>query len=368
MSIGSHPETRRPRRDDELVGEPGRDRRDRRPDELPATMRAARIERFGPPEVVRLVELPRPEPGPGELLVRVRASTVSVADERMRARRLPRGFGLMVAPTVGLFRPKVRVLGMDAAGVVAAVGDGVERFAVGDEVIVMRGSRMGCHAEYVTIAADGQVARKPANLSFEEAAAIVFGGHTALRYLDRVDIGPGSEVLVNGASGAVGSAAVQLAAARGARVTAVTSARNAELVRSLGAAHVIDHTREDFATPVAGSPGAAARYDVIVECVGNAPFERVEHLLRPGGALLLVILDLHGLLLAKRQSRRSGLVVDHEGGRMDAAGMERLAALAETGVLRPVIDRVVAFDEVVEAHRYVDGGHKRGSVVLRMTE
>lgn len=331
------------------------------------TMRAARIERFGPPEVVHLVESPRPEPGPGELLVRVRAASVSVADERMRSRRLPRGFSLMVAPTVGLFRPKVRVLGMDAAGVVEAVGAGVERFRVGDEVIVMRGSRMGCHAEYVTIAADGQVARKPANLSFEEAAAIVFGGHTALRYLDRVDIGPGSEVLVNGASGAVGSAAVQLAAARGARVTAVTSGRNAELVRSLGAERVVDHTREDFAA-AAGSPGAAARYDVIVECVGNAPFERVAHLLRPGGALLLVILDLRGLLSAKRRSRRSGLVVDHEGGPMDAAGMERLAALAEAGVLRPVIDRVVDFDEVVDAHRYVDGGHKRGSVVLRMPQ
>ncbi|MFB9643232.1 NAD(P)-dependent alcohol dehydrogenase [Agromyces lapidis] len=349
MSIGSHHQTTHPRHG----GEPRA--------ESSTVMRAARIERFGGPEVVRLVELPRPEPGPGELLVRVRASTVSVADERMRSRRLPRGFSLLVAPTVGLFRPKVRVLGMDAAGVVAAVGSGVGRFAVGDEVIVMRGSRMGCHAEFVTIAADGQVARKPANLSFEEAAAIVFGGHTALRYLDRVEIVPGSEVLVNGASGAVGSAAVQLAAARGARVTAVTSGRNAELVRSLGAERVIDYTQQDFA-----APGEAARYDVIVECVGNAPFERVAHLLRPGGTLLLVILDLHGLVWAKRQSRRSGLVVDHEGGRMDAAGMERLAALAEAGVLRPVVDRVVGFDGIVDAHRHVDGGHKRGSVVLRV--
>ncbi|MFE6964209.1 NAD(P)-dependent alcohol dehydrogenase [Agromyces sp. NPDC057679] len=351
MSTGSHHETTRTRPDGE------------RRDESSATMRAARIDRFGPPEVVRLVEMPRPEPGPGELLVRVRAATVSVADERLRARRLPRGFSLMVAPTIGLFRPRRRVLGMDAAGVVEAIGAGVERFAVGDEVIVMRAVRMGCHAEFVTIAADGEVARKPANLSFDEAAAIVFGGHTALRYLDRVEIGPGSEVLVNGASGAVGSAAVQLAAACGARVTAVTSGRNAELVRSLGADRVIDHTQQDFA-----APGAAARYDVIVECVGNAPFERVAHLLRPGGALLLVILDLRGLLRAKRQSRRSGLVVDHEGGRMDAAGMERLAALAEAGVLRPVIDRVVGFDEIVEAHRRVDGGRKRGSVVLRVSE
>lgn len=322
------------------------------------TMRAAHLERFGPPEVVGLVELPRPEPGPGELLVRVRAATVSVADERLRARRLPPGLGLLVGPTVGLFRPKRRVLGMDAAGVVEAIGAGVDRFAPGDEVILMRGSRMGCHAEFVTIEADGQVAPKPRSLSFEEAASIVFGGHTALRYLDRVDLEPGGEVLVNGASGAVGTAVVQLAAARGARVTAVTSGRNAELVRSLGAERVIDHTREDFAA------GEAARYDVIVECVGNAPLARVAHLLRLGGVLLLVILDLRGLLFAKRQGRRRGLVVEHEGGAMDAAGMERLAALAESGVLRPVIDRVFAFDEIVEAHRLVDGGRKRGSAVV----
>lgn len=355
MSTGSHHETTRPERPPHRTALPAA------PRALPATMRAARIDRFGPPEVVRLVELPRPEPGPGEVLVRVRAATVSVADERLRARRLPRGLGLLVAPTVGVFRPRRRVLGMDAAGVVAAVGPGVERFAVGDEVIVMRGSTMGCHAEYVTVDAEGQLARKPAKLSFEEAAAIVFGGHTALRYLDRVELGPGSEVLVNGASGAVGTAAVQLAAARGATVTAVTSGGNAELVRSLGAEHVIDHTREDFA-----APGASARYDVVVECVGNAPIERVAHILRPGGTLLLVILDLRGLLWAKRRARRRGLVADHEGGRMDAAGMERLAALAESGVLRPVIDRVFELDEIVEAHRLVDGGRKRGSAVLRI--
>ncbi|MGW9166960.1 NAD(P)-dependent alcohol dehydrogenase [Agromyces sp. NPDC055658] len=332
-------------------------------------MRAARIDRFGAPEVARVVDVPRPEPGPGELLVRVRASTVSIADHRLRTRRVPRGLALVVAPTIGLFRPRLRVLGMDAAGVVEAVGAGVVRFAVGDEVVVMRGSRMGCHAEYVTIAADGEVARKPANLSFEEAVAIVFGGHTALRYLDRVAIGPGSEVLVNGASGAVGSAVVQLATARGARVTAVTSGRNAELVRSLGASRVVDHTREDFAAGDVDSgaaSGGPARYDVIVECVGNAPFGRVAHLLRPGGALLLVITDLAGMLRAGRQARRSGLVVDHRGGELGADGMERLVALAETGALRPVIDRTYALDEIVEAHRYVDGGHKRGSVVLRM--
>jgi NADPH:quinone reductase-like Zn-dependent oxidoreductase len=321
-------------------------------------MRAATADRFGPPEVVRLVDLPKPRPAAGELLVQVRASTVSVADQRLRSRRVPRGTSLLVTPTIGLLRPRLRVLGMEAAGVVEAIGVGVTRFMPGDEVILMRGARMGCHAEYVTIDEAGEVAPKPANLSFEEAAAIVFGGITAIRYLERVSIGQGADVLVNGASGAVGSAVVQLAAARGARVTAVTSGRNTELVRGLGASRVIDYTREDFAL----EEGAA--YDVIVECVGNAPFDRVAHLLRPGGALLLVIADLPGMLASGRQARRSGLVVDHRGGEMGAEGMARLTALAEVGELRPVIDRTYALDDIVDAHRYVDTGRKCGSVVL----
>jgi NADPH:quinone reductase-like Zn-dependent oxidoreductase len=325
-----------------------------------ATMRAARVERFGAPEVVRLVEAPKPTAKPGELVVRVHAATVSVADQRLRSRRVPRGTALMVAPVIGLFRPRVKVLGMDASGVVESVGEGVTTYAPGDEVMIMRGAKMGCHADDVTIAADGEIARKPANLSFDEAAAVIFGGHTAVRYLERVQLGPGVEVLVNGASGAVGTAAVQLAAARGATVTAVTSGGNAELVRGLGAGRVIDYTREDFAA------GASAQYDVIVECVGNAPFERVAHLLKPGGALLLVIADLRGMLTAGRRSRRSGLVVDPRGGTAGADLMARVAALAESGELRPVIDRTYDLDDIVEAHRYVDTGRKRGSVVLRV--
>jgi NADPH:quinone reductase-like Zn-dependent oxidoreductase len=332
------------------------------------TMRAAVAERFGGPDVVRVAAVPRPEPGPGQLLVRVHASTVSIADHRLRSRSVPRGLGLAVGPVIGFVRPRKPVLGMDAAGVVERIGEGVARFATGDEVIVMRGARMGCHAEFVVVEAEGEVAPKPANLSFEEAAAIVFGGHTALRYLDGVTLGPGSRVLVNGASGAVGSAVVQLAAARGAHVTGVTSGRNAELVRSLGASEIVDYTREDFAAVGAadGRRSDGSGYDVIVECVGNAPFGRVAHLLRPGGALLLVIADLPSMLAAGGQARRSGLVVDHRGGRMGRNGMERLAALAASGELRPVIDRSFDLDGIVEAHRYVDTGRKRGSVVLRV--
>jgi len=328
------------------------------------TMRAAMAHRFGGPDVVRVADVPTPTPASGELLVRVHASTVSIADHRLRSREVPRGTMLLAAPTIGFLRPRIPVLGMEASGVVEAVGSAVTRFAPGDEVMLMRGARFGCHAEFVTVPDDGEVVRKPANLSFEEAAAVIFGGHTAMRYLDLVSIGPGSEVLVNGASGAVGTAAVQLAARRGARVTAVTSARNAELVRSLGAERVIDYERDDFAAP--GEGGREAHYDVIVECVGNAPFGRVAPLIRPGGALLLVIADLRGMLGARRHARRSGILVNHAGGPMGAEGMARLAAAAEAGDIRPVIDRTFALDDIVDAHRYVDTGRKRGSVVLRV--
>jgi NADPH:quinone reductase-like Zn-dependent oxidoreductase len=160
----------------------------------------------------------------------------------------------------------------------------------------------------------------------------------------------------------VGTYAVQIAKAFGANVTGVCSTKKVEMVRSIGADHVIDYTRDDFA-----APASDARYDVVVDCVGNAPFERVAPVIRPGGALLLVIADLRGMLAAGRQARRSGIRVDHRGGEMGGDGMARLAALAKSGALRPVIDRTFALDDVVEAHRYVDTGRKRGSVVLTLS-
>ncbi|MGA7147051.1 MAG: NAD(P)-dependent alcohol dehydrogenase [Microbacterium sp.] len=322
-------------------------------------MSAAVADRFGGPEVVRVEEQPRPRPKPDEVLVRVRASTVSIADHRMRAADLPRGLGFLRIVALGAFRPRRRILGMEAAGEVAEVGADVTEFAVGDRVMVMRGARMGCHAQYVTARASGSVVRIADDMSFEDAAALVFGGYTAISFLDQVSLGPGTEVLVNGASGAVGSAAVQIAAHAGARVTAVTSARNADLVRALGADRVIDYESEDFA---AGS----GQWDVIVECVGNAPFARVERVLAPGGALLLVIADGPAMLSAKSQSRRSGMLVTYRGTIFDKPVLQRLLALAADGGVRPVIDRTFSLDDIVAAHRYVDTGRKRGSVVLRV--
>jgi NADPH:quinone reductase-like Zn-dependent oxidoreductase len=245
-------------------------------------MRAAVAHRFGGPEVVQVEEVPKPVPGPVELLIRVQASTVSIADHRTRARDLPKGLWFYIPISLGVFRPRRPVLGMDAAGTVEAVGADVTGFAPGDEVVVMLGGAFGGHAEYVTVKQDAAICARPKNLSMEEAAALVFGGHTALAYLGMAEIGPGSEVLVNGASGAVGTMAVQLAKHRGARVTAVCSGRNAELVRSLGADRVIDYTVLDFATAAGTtsssnasamrpSSGSSRRSRPVVRCSSSSP-------------------------------------------------------------------------------------------------
>ena len=323
------------------------------------TMRAAFFERFGGPDVVRVTEIATPQPGPKDVLIRVAASTVSAADHRMRARDLPKGLGLLASPVVGLFRPRRRVLGMDFAGNIEAVGADVTRFKPGDEIVGLTGSAFGGHAEFVALPEAAAIATKPEDLGHEDAVALVFGGHTISECIRRCPINPGDEVLVNGAAGAVGSAAVQVAKHFGARVTAVTSAGNADLLRSLGADRVINYRAEDFALE-------DRQYDIIFECVGNAPFERVDRVLKPGGALLQVIVDLKALLEAKGNSRRSGKRVIPINFTPAAADVEFAVRLYREGGLKPVIDRTYGLDEIVEAHRYVDTGRKRGSVVLQV--
>lgn len=325
----------------------------------PQTMRAAVYDRFGGPEVVRVIDVAVPQPGANDVLIRVVASTVSAADHRMRARDLPRGIGLLAMPVVGLFRPRRRILGMDFAGIVEAVGTDVTRFAPGDEVLGMTGSAFGAHAEFLVLPQSAAIAPKPADLSHEDALALIFGGHTISECIRHRPIRPGDEVLVNGASGAVGSAGVQVVKHFGARVTAVASADNAELLRGLGADRVVDYRTEDFA---AGSE----RYDVVFDCVGNAPFERVDRILKPGGALLQVAADFNALVRAKGHTRRSGKLVAPITFTPAASDVAFATRLYREGGLKPVVDRTYRFDEIVEAHRYVDTGRKRGSVVLQI--
>ncbi len=319
-------------------------------------MKAAIYRRFGEPDVVTIENVARPTPKADQVLVRVHASTVSIADHRARAKDLPPGMAALGSIVFGLVRPKRRILGMDYAGVVEAVGDKVSRFQVGDHVYGMRGSRFGAHAEYL-VTREVAMATQPAGWSHDDAVALLFGGTTALFFLR--DVKQGDTVLINGASGATGSMAVQIAASRGATVTGVASAANHPLVTSLGASRVIDYTTTDFAAE-------GLFYNAIMECVGNAPFDRVVGLLAPGGSYLPVITDLNGMLRSRGQARRTGMTVLPSSQSVSSATVQELTRLAEAGAIRPVIDSTFDLDEIVEAHRRVDSGRKRGAVVVRV--
>lgn len=324
-------------------------------------MRAAVYRRFGGPDVVHIEQVADLRPKPDEILIRVHATTVSAADHRSRARDIPAGLIIPSALVLGFFRPRRPVLGMDAAGVVEQTGADVEGFAPGDHVVAMLGSRFGGHAEYALVKATDAVVRKPRDLAFDEAASVVFGGITAQAYLNQVTVHAGTTVLVNGASGAVGSAVVQIASAVGAHVTAVCSEANRELVTDLGAERTIDYRAQDFTAD-------GTTYDVIVDCVGNAPVSRVRGSVRPGGAVLLVAAGLGSLISARRDAQRYGISVITGPGAYRAADLQHVLYLAEVGDIRPVIDRSYPLDDIAEAHRYVDTGRKRGSVVIRVAE
>lgn len=318
-------------------------------------MKAAVVERYGPPEVVAIRDVPKPVPGDGEVLVRVRATTVNSGDSRIRQVKVPPGLGLMMRMSLGWSRPKQPILGFDCAGDVEAAGSAVREFEPGDRVVASRGFKYGGHAEYVVVPANGAVARIPNRLSYTDAVALLFGGTTSLEFFKLGKLKAGESILINGAAGAVGVMAVQLAKHAGASVTAVCSAGNADLIRSLGADHVIDYAREDFTR-------GSATYDVVMDNHGNAPFPKIRHLLKPGGRFLMVILaNLREML-----RRDPAIVSISDDSPNTAANQRALLDLAARGIIRPVIDNTYAFNDIVAAHRRVDTGHKRGSVVVTL--
>jgi NADPH:quinone reductase-like Zn-dependent oxidoreductase len=319
-------------------------------------MKAAIYRRYGPPNVVQFADVPRPDIKTTEMLVKVRATTITAGDSRLRSARVPRGFAVLMRLGFGILGPRTPILGWELAGKVVAVGQSVSRFAPNDKVFAVR---MGCHAEYVAVPEDS-AAPMPRNLSYEEAAALTFGGLTSLFYLrDKARIQPGERVLINGASGAVGSAAVQLAKHFGTTVTAVCRAANAQLVKSLGAEHVIDYTRQDFAQ-------TEATYDINLDAVGNCSFARCKPVLAQGGRLLLVVASLGQLVGALLRSSRAGRKVLCGVSPVRPADLLFLRALAESGAFKPVIDRIYEFSRIVGAYRYVDTGHKKGNVVVTL--
>lgn len=321
-------------------------------------MKAAVCTAYGPPDVVRVLELPDPVPKPNEVLVRVCATTVSSGDARVRGAYFPPGFTVPARLIFGLRRPRQKILGTEFAGVVEVVGTSVTRFKPGDRVFSFSGSNMGCHCELKTVPETGLIASIPAGFTFEEAASISFGGTTALYFLrDLGKVEPGQRVLVIGASGAVGTAAVQLAKYFGAHVTGVCSGMNTELVRSLGADDVIDYTQEDFAL-------RNERWDLILDTVGAASLARCRRVLLPTGHLLLAVAGLREMLRAPFQSRSNGVRVTAGAAPDRLEDIAELQRLCEMSAFRPVIDRIYPLVRIAEAHARVDTRRKVGSVVV----
>ena len=315
-------------------------------------MRAVVYDRYGPPDVLRIEEVERPVPADDQLLVRIHASTVTRSDCGFRSAEI-----FISRFFTGLLRPKQRIPGLEFAGVVEAVGGAVTEFEVGDRVFGVKGA--GAHAEFTCIGEESPVARMPDALSFEEAAAVSDGASLALACLRRVDTLQGRSVLVYGASGAVGTAGVQLARHFGAEVTAVCNTKNVELVRSLGADDVIDYTREDFTRN-------GKTYDVVFDAVGKHSFRRSRHSLKPGGTFVETDLGFmwHAPLLALLTRRLGDKRVTIGITRYAKKDVLLLKELVESGEFRPVIDRRYPLEDVVEAHRYVETGQKTGNVVL----
>jgi NADPH:quinone reductase-like Zn-dependent oxidoreductase len=323
-------------------------------------VRAVVYDRYGPPEVLRIEEVEPPVPQEDEVLVRVHATTVNQTDCHMRRAR-----PLFWRFLLGFLRPEQRILGTDLAGVVEAVGADVTTFAVGDRVFGARPFSPktarhlpGTHAELVCIREKGVLAHMPADMSFEEAAAVYDGAYQGLTHLRRAKVGEGTRLVVYGASGSCGTAAVQLAKHFGAHVTAVCNTKNVEVVRSLGADEVVDYTREDFTKN-------GETYDVVLDAVGKYSFFRCRSSLRPGG-LYAATDRLHNLLLAMWTSRIGDRRVVFGSPRHTKADLLFFKELLQTGEYRAVIDRTYPFEDVVEAHRYVDSWQKTGNVVLTL--
>jgi NADPH:quinone reductase-like Zn-dependent oxidoreductase len=304
-------------------------------------VKAAVCTGWGPPEVVRVVDVKQPKPSKGQVRIRVVASSVTASETMMRGLKFPRRYRILVRIMFGL-RPPGRplILGMVFSGVVESVGRKVTAFRPGDEVFGLSQWKGGCNAEYVCVAATGLIAARPANLSHAEAAALPYGGLLASVLVSKASIKAGQRVLVYGASGAIGTATVQLARHLGARVTGVCSTTNLALVQSLGAESVVDYTREDFTA-------SGERYDAILDAVGKRK-------------------SAQAMVNAERALAPGGTIMSIDGFRpwLRAEDLSVLKRLAESGEFRPVIDRTYPLEQIVEAHRYVDEGHKRGNVIV----
>lgn len=325
-------------------------------------MQAITYSTYGAPDVLHISDVATPKIKANEVLIKVRAASVSSGDWRARSLNLPKGFGLFGRLIFGIFGPRQPILGSELSGTIEAVGASVSKFKIGDDVFAFPDISMGAHAQYCAMKEDGLIARKPDNLNFAEAASLCFGGTTALNFLrDKCGIQPHEKVLIIGASGSTGSAAVQIAKSFDAEVTGICGPSNVALVKSLGADHVIDYTKEDFTKN-------GKTYDIILNCNGEISFSDVEHSLNPRGRLALILGSFKQMVGLERAPKKSGKKIIPGVTQTKLDDLKLLAKLATSGKFKPVIGQTFPFASAQEAHALVDSGHKRGNVVLIMQD
>ncbi len=324
-------------------------------------MKAIVYTNYGPPEVLQLKEIEKPTPKENEILIKVKATTVTVADIRARSFTVPAAFWLPARISLGFKQPKKVILGMELAGEVESVGKDVKMFKEGDQVFAASLLDFGAYAEYKCLPENGPVTLKPANITFEEAASIPIGARTALFFLRKATIQSGQKVLIYGASGSVGTYAVQIAKVFGANVTGVCSTRNLKLVKSLGADRVVDYTKEDFSSN-------RETFDVIFDTVGKSPLSACMKSLKDNGTYINPNMLLPNVIMLWKKLTNSIKFILGQNSPETPEALNFLKDLVEAGKLKVVIDRTYTIEEIVDAHSYVEQGHKKGNVVINLEQ
>jgi NADPH:quinone reductase-like Zn-dependent oxidoreductase len=319
-------------------------------------MKAIVWTRYGPPDVLQFQEVEKPTPKDNEVLIKVHATTVTAGDCETRRFNFPILFWLLLRLYLGIWKPRVKILGQELAGEIEAVGNKVTQFKKGDQVFAATLGRFGAYAEYICLP-ETYVVLKPANMTYEEAATIPTGGINGLHFLRKANVQPGESILINGAGGSIGTYAVQMAKVFGAEVTCVDSARKLEILRSIGADQVIDYTQEDFTT-------SGKTYDVIIDVVGKSSFSGSVKSLKPNGRYVLGNASLSGMIRGLWTSMTTDKKVAFELAKYRTEDYMFLTKLIEAGEIKSIIDKRYPLEQIPEAHSYVEKGYKTGNVVI----